>query len=166
MADVTLVAKRIRPPRLRIDRFRFLALRAMDNRATKIMQDFLKTVETWQEERPNFTRALGTRGGNLEVLVGPSGNTKGVQKWVWLNEGTKVRYAVMTRDFIAKTKPGTFSSGPGKGGKAFMSLTNPRPGIQPRGWTKKGKDKHEPRFKRDIEKVMRDFNRTGWQKRR
>ncbi len=53
----------------------------------------------------------------------------------YLDEGTRVRYAHMTPDFVPRTSPGSFSVGPKTGGVAFINKSRPLPGIKPRKWT-------------------------------
>lgn len=53
----------------------------------------------------------------------------------YLDGGTGVRYATMTQDFNPKTEPNVFTSKVGRGGVAFISKRQARPGIQARRWT-------------------------------
>lgn len=52
-----------------------------------------------------------------------------------LNRGTKKRYATMSRDFRAKTRPRNFKAGRGSGRLLYVSRRRPRPGIAARDWT-------------------------------
>jgi hypothetical protein len=65
----------------------------------------------------------------------PNTNTEGNKKFLWLEEGTKVRYATMTPDFKPKTQRGVLGSTRGRGGKAFVDKRKPKPGIEAREWT-------------------------------
>lgn len=53
----------------------------------------------------------------------------------YLDEGTRVRYAHMTPNFVPRTSPGSFSVGPKVGGVAFIDKSRPLPGIKARKWT-------------------------------
>ena len=82
--------------------------------------------------------------------------TKGVKKWRWLNEGTRVRRALMSRDWRSKTKPGRYRSGPGRGKMLFVSRKLARPGIKPRGWTPKlMKSRRKPYTRRMVKAMQR-----------
>lgn len=50
----------------------------------------------------------------------------------FLNDGTEVRYATMTKDFLPKTQPWKTYSKPGRGGMAYINKRMPRHGIQAR----------------------------------
>ena len=87
------------------------------------------TVATWSN-KPHFTvkRIKGANGWRSELWVND-------ERWTWLDQGTKVRYATMQQGFIAKTKVGVMYSYAGKGKVAFVSKKKPMPGIAARGWT-------------------------------
>ena len=55
-----------------------------------------------------------------------------MKKWYWISKGTKVRYAVMTKGFKAKTRPKIISSYKGKGQMWYVNPKKPRPGIEAR----------------------------------
>lgn len=57
--------------------------------------------------------------------------------YIFVELGTKVRYATMTADFVAKTQPGQLIPGPGRGGVLFINKKVPRPGIKARESNKK-----------------------------
>jgi hypothetical protein len=52
--------------------------------------------------------------------------------YIYVELGTRVRYATMTPDFTAKTQPRVIDSGPGSGGVLFVNKQRPRPGIEAR----------------------------------
>lgn len=54
--------------------------------------------------------------------------------YTFLSKGTRVRYATMTKGFVAKTKPGRIASRPGSGGVFYISKNKPRPGIKARNF--------------------------------
>lgn len=97
---------------------------ALDKAALVVEADFQKSTATW-EHKPvfNVTREPGKR---TIFTTDPQYN--------WINRGTRIRYATMTPDFIAKTKPGVLASGTGRGGVLFVSRKHPRPGIEARSF--------------------------------
>jgi len=88
-----------------------------------------KTTVTWSK-RPSF-KAKRVRTGNgytVEIWVSD-------QRWLWLDQGTRVRYATMEQGFIAKTRKGVLYSYKGSGQVAYVRKDTPRPGIEARGWS-------------------------------
>lgn len=122
-----------------------------------------KVGKTWSK-KPTFTVKAYTRGLDTGVEV-----TTKDQRFKWLNEGTKTRWAVMSRDFSPKTTHRTIGSRVGSGrviirGKSAMTKRNiaPRPGIKAREWT----DEVVLRRKKHFEKAMQAAIRRGLRKAR
>lgn len=129
------VIKKISPGKLNIEPFRRAMLNAVEAEAMIERNQLRKTTATWQGDKPTFTSETSIKGGNLTVITGPAGNAMGAKKWVWLDQGTRVRYATMSGDWRSKTRVKWFGSGPGKGRMLFVNRRRPRPGIQARGWS-------------------------------
>ena len=120
-------------------------------------KDLEKVTKTWQGDKPRI---------QTEAKLVPSGTppypmfhtsfsssawprqdgSKGWLKWLWLDEGTKVRYAVMTPGFVPKTRSGQLNSWKGKGKMLFVNKKRPRPGIKARKFTKALAKKWEKPF--------------------
>lgn len=94
---------------------------------------FKWSVATW-DKKPSFTKDVKRIGalGTVQSVVGQVYTED--QVYFWLNEGTSVRYATMTPNFKAKTKPGRIRARSGAGGVAYVNRLIPRPGIKPRKW--------------------------------
>lgn len=126
-----------------------------------------RTVIKWKGARPVFTTEIHlsrTGGGIAEVTTRPTGTKKAVNKWVWLNEGTKIRWAMMSPNWKSKTTPGTLITNKGRGkvlfvGKrAFKRLgLPPRPGIKPREWTIVIQNRRQKPFLVGIRRIIK-----GW----
>lgn len=99
--------------------------------AGEVMID--RTTATWEHTLRVKAEVKG-RGGDYTMLLKLSPE-KQAQIWHWLDEGTDVRYAIMTPDFVAKTVPGSLDSRAGSGGVIIVDTSNPQPGIQARGWS-------------------------------
>lgn len=119
-----------------------------------------QTVSSWSGSKPTFHAKVETDGPNIKVVTEPSGDKKGVEKWIYLDQGTRIRWALMSKGFKAKTKPGNFRSGTGKGGAVIvgrraMQKRNiaPRPGIQARQWSELIAKRRERPFVRAMEGV-------------
>jgi hypothetical protein len=87
---------------------------------------FQNTVRTWQRQ-PRFVTRKVYHGYGVEV--DPD------KPWDWINQGTRVRYATMSKDWRSKTKPNVIASYNGAGRVLFVSRKHPRPGIQARNFT-------------------------------
>lgn len=89
--------------------------------------DLKKPTRTWKHS-VSFDKKV-TRSD--KAIVGEVTTTNKIYRY--LNDGTKVRFAVMTSDFQAKTRPGIIGSFSGKGG---FSRFDPRgrKGIEARNW--------------------------------
>jgi len=91
-----------------------------------LRREFAKTTATWRDQ-PTFTSGVTVTG---VAVVGEVATDNKIYRFV--SGGTRVRYATMTPDFVAKTRPRVIGSGPGQGGVAFISRKHPRPGIEAR----------------------------------
>lgn len=129
------------PHYLSVAQVRGRLLRALQLQGEAMKRDFLLTTATWKNHHPVFFVQVNYGGGNSRVHVYTMDKT-----WMWLNSGTRVRYATMSRNFIAKTTPGVLGSGPGKGYMKYVSTRFPRPGIHARNWTILVRIKHTSPF--------------------
>lgn len=87
---------------------------------------FEATVNTWQRQ-PTFTPSQTPRG--WAVQVAPE------YPYGWVNRGTRIRYATMSKDWRSKTKPNVIASYAGRGRLLFVSRKRPRPGIVARNFS-------------------------------
>ena len=86
---------------------------------------FQKTTDTWMH-KPAFTPQQTARGWMVQV--------EPAFPYQWVNKGTRVRYATMSRDWKSKTKPNVISSFRGAGRMLFVSRKRPHPGIEARNF--------------------------------
>ncbi len=150
------VIKAIKPRKLRIDAFRLESLTGLHDMEGQVKKDFKKTIETWQGDKPKFDSAISLKQPGPTLIVDASGGPeKGVKKWNWLNKGTPVRRALMSKDWKSKTRPGLIGSGAGRGRMLFVSRKLKRPGIKARGWTAALEKKWAPKFRKRMEEAMR-----------
>ncbi len=82
--------------------------------------------------------------------------------YYFLNEGTKIRYAVMSYPFIPKTKPGSFMASPGQGkvvfrGRRLGAYGLNMPGIVAREWTPMAAYEYESILQAAIDKVLAKY---------
>jgi hypothetical protein len=120
------------------------------------------TTKKWTGDIPYFVSVETVGPSQLTLTTGPHGKGKGAMKWIYLEEGTKIRWAVMSKGFRPKTRRAFLGSSKGKGGaviagKRAMMARNirPRPGIQARNWLAEVNKLRSRKFKGLME---REFN--------
>lgn len=152
---LTMILKAVNPQVLQVDKIRtqmLNALRAEGREHQKILQE---TVKTWKAERPKFESSIHlSRKEGAAVETKPTGSEQGVNKWHWLDGGTRVRYATMSKDWHSKTFPGWLGSGPGRGKRLFVSKRRPRPGIKARRWSLELAKKRQQPFGHAIARAV------------
>lgn len=87
---------------------------------------FQNTTRTWTSQ-PTFEPTQTARG--WAVKVDPP------FPYGWVNHGTRIRYATMSKDWKSKTKPNVIASYAGRGRVLFISRKRPRPGIVARNFS-------------------------------
>lgn len=93
---------------------------------TEAVPLFQNTTRTWVQQ-PTFTSKQTPRGWT--VIVDPP------FPYGWVNRGTRIRYATMSKDWKSKTKPNVIASYAGRGRVLFISRKRPRPGIVARNFS-------------------------------
>lgn len=113
----------------------------------EIDSDFKKTIDTWNH-KPIFKSSVSV---GADGIVGHVRTARIFGRspeliYYFINQGTKVRYAKMTRDFEPKTRVRVIDSFPGAGGLDSVDVRFPNPGIQGRKFNEAIADKHRARF--------------------
>lgn len=123
--------------------------------------EMAKTTSSWTGTKPRWRVDRIVSGDQIGMHIYPDQNTESGRIWVYLDQGTRIRWAVMSRNWRSKTKVGQMQSGPGAGyvvvaGKRFMQAHNiaPRPGIAARKWSEMLQKKWTPKF---IERMRKRF---------
>ena len=147
MAELVQI-KAIKPKVMNLKRVREELLKAAEAEGRVTQKLYGQIVATWQGDKPFFESLIEVGANDVTILTGPNGSEMAIKKFKFLDEGTSVRWALMSSDWQSKTRPGVLKSGRGAGrvivvGKRWMR--RPRPGIKARGWTEKiGKQRHKP----------------------
>ncbi len=131
--------------------------------APQIKKQYQKTTETWEHEKPTFKSDTSIMGAGPTLVVYPDGNKKGVEKWMWADEGTR-RHKIRPRrkkklsfrvGGAPKTRPNVVASFPGRGGDQWRSAKEViHPGTKPRNWSKMLVKEWTPKFRRRIEEAI------------
>ena len=126
-------------------------------------EDFEPTYKNFDNDKPQVKQDVSAKQTDTHVRVEVTGDKKAIDKWRWLNVGTKRRWALMSSDWKSKTTPGQLNSSGGSGrpvlvGKrAFQKRgLRPRDGIKARNWTKIIHKKRKKDFKQRIIKGHRE----------
>lgn len=146
------------------------------NEGRKIRTLLLSTVKHWEGARPDFKvrqQVAPTRSGDIIVTVTATGSVEAVEKFLWLDKGTDVRYAHMSRDFKRKTRAGVLKTNAGKTGTPYFKRRARRnkkgqfnkgggslipaaknPGIEARDWTGIVARRRQPEFRRQLRREL------------
>jgi hypothetical protein len=150
--------KPIRMKIWKVDEVRLALLNATRDYATQNLKpDLEKTTSTWVGDRPTWVVKKSLAKETVSSAVLAEGSAFGVRKWLWLEEGTKIRYATMQKGFKAKTKVGNLQSGSGSRTRhpMFVSKHHPKKGIQARNWRKVMQEKHKKPYAKAMRAAMR-----------
>ena len=110
-----------------------------------------KTIATWQGRKPKWI-ALVRRiyPSKVKLFIIRGGEIIARKKWLWLDEGTKVRFMHVSRDWQSKTEVNVIGSGPGRGHITGLDVRFPLPGIKARNWNLIINKKLSTRFERRL----------------
>ena len=151
--------KQIKPKKLNEKAMRKALLDSMRNSADELVKDFRETTSTWNH-KPKFEKLFQLSKGTIAVLVGTDDRI-----YNFINNGTRVRHALMSDDWSSKTKPGSLKASRGSGHVVAVSKNIIRSGIEARNFDKQIQEKWDKskRFKREMEKGMRNARKaSGW----
>lgn len=118
MAGAVFEVKPIRPRRLKVAKVRMEILNALRAEGRDVKKELEKTVRNFRGARPGFESLIGLTTKEATVLTGPTGSIKAVQKWKWLDEGTRPHVIRAKRAPLLKyrlgynpgTRPGTLTT--------------------------------------------------------
>jgi hypothetical protein len=128
---------------------------AMQETVKEFDQDFQKTTRTWKR-RPRFQKKVTAQ---TDRVIGEAWTENVIYHFV--SGGTRVRYATMTPDFVAKTRTGWVGSRPGRGGLLYVNKNRPRPGIKARKFPEAIAKKQFPYYVRRMDNCMRQVARDS-----
>lgn len=142
---------RIIPIKPKRDLFNVKAYRdAIENAGNEsslaVQADFLVTTVTWNH-KPDFK--ITHAAGQMEWTISTDDKIYG-----YLDQGTKVRRALMSKDFRPKSRSGWIGSNKGRGGVVFISKRIARPGIKARKFAKTIKKKWDKEWPRQLNRAI------------
>jgi len=129
-------AKAIEPSYLSIRQVRGAVAMSLRQAGLQAKKLYELTWMNWENEKPTVQKPMVRyRGGNAFVAVTLGGSEKGVQKFVWLDEGTHVRHAKLSDPWSSKTKVRSFHTTRGVGDVVWVSKKFRAKGIKARDWS-------------------------------
>ena len=159
MANEVFQVKVVKPKKMKVGPMRNAIVSAVGSEAKWARDQMKRTISGWQGVKPVIDMDASVKGGDLSYLVAPSGPAKGVQKWNWLDQGTRPHRITAKRaktlrfqvNYAAGTSPGSLDSYPGG---SWGATRYPRsvwhPGFPARGWTEMIYKKGTPRFQKAV----------------
>ena len=165
-----VLTKTIKPKALNANAMRSVLLTGMRKMAPQIKKEFESTTKTWKH-KPRFEWVVNTKPSGPEILVGTDDEI-----YRYVNEGTRPhdiwagaytgksdkKTLAFPSAFTPKTTPGSLKSGPGSsGGDTVFTPMVHHPGTKARDFTGQIKKIWAPRFKREMEAVMRDVRKAS-----
>ena len=172
-----VLTKTIKPKALNANAMRSVLLTGMRKMAPQIKKEFEGTTKTWKH-KPRFEWVVNTKPSGPEILVGtddeiyryvnngtglygPRHSTYEIWAGAYTGKSDKT-HLVYASAFTPKTTPGSLTSGAGFRGKPDRRRAMVvHKGIKPRGFTGQIKKIWAPRFKREMEAVMRDVRKAS-----
>lgn len=147
---MTFVMRAVIPKKLfRFRTVREELLREMNKQIDIIDRMYQKTYRTWRT-KPTFEKKISTGKERLAIST-----STGFAVMRFLDDGTRVRRALMTADFIPKTGPRTIGSKGGRGGVVFISKKLARPGIKARHFTDEIVKRRAKNYTRAMTRALR-----------
>lgn len=107
----------------------------------RMKRDYDKTVATWKI-KPEFEMLTQRTSSIASVLVGTDNRI-----YAYVNNGTSVRYATMSKNWDSKSRVRVIGSFPGRGRREFVSKFHPQRGIAAREWSQVIERKYERDFR-------------------
>lgn len=162
---MTTVFKAIKPKRLKDAALRLHLLNEMRKYGNVIKKDFEATTAKWDGEKPRWEILVSLQRGTT-VAVASNGPPKGVQKWEWMDKGTRAHDIrpkrpggmLAFRDtYTSKTMPGVIGSrSGGSSGNLVLAKKVRHPGTKARHIEAAIRKRHQPRFRRAMERAMKE----------
>lgn len=146
--------KLTKPAQIDPDAFRPPLLTALRKVARNMDKALSLTTASWEGEKPKFESQVSLTREAAIIQPAMTGPQKGRDKWIWLDGGTRVRYAILSGDWDSKTTPGFIGSGPGRGRVVKIDVNHPQPGIKARGWSVKVLKEFKPEFRAQMRAAL------------
>jgi len=125
-------------------------------------------TKTWRGAKPRFVSIVIATQDQIGAHTYADQNSEGGKKFMWLDEGTKTRWALMSGNWSSKTRVGSFRAGAGAGRpvivgrKAMLKRKmKARPGIKARRWTEMARKNRLTPFRNRMVAMFKVYA-AGW----
>lgn len=145
---IVIQTKQIKPKNLDIDFMLAMLADGVQSEGETQQKEYAKTTRTWRN-KPEHELEFSQTKTEIKAT-----NITDDKIYFFLHDGTKVRYATLSRDWQSKTTPRILNSGAGRGRVLFVSKAHPRPGIKAREWTDVIIRNRRRPFKANMERIM------------
>lgn len=117
----------------------------MNKYASDANDKLLEPTLTWKNHTVTFSRQVIKDGKSIRHIIF---TTEPI--YFYLNAGTSVRRAVLSKDWMSKTGVRSLKSGEGAGRVVAVGKRISRPGIKARHWTEVVVEELLPQFEKDM----------------
>lgn len=143
--------KAIIPKSLNTKALRQPYIDAMEETMLITLDMFKSTTRTFEETDVKFNKKVKDDPNKIVGTVDTDNEIYG-----YLNNGTKVRYATMSKDFESKTEPRFIGSKRGRGEVLYVDTRRPRPGIEGRHFDEEIAKKIKPVLESEVARADRE----------
>jgi len=112
-----------------------------------------RTTRTWNDP-PGFESHFKFSGGEAVLWTVITGTDLEIWKWIWLDEGTSVRHAILSDNWQSKTQPGFLDARGGQGHVVAVNKNYLGKGIDPREFAEQIAKEMEKTFADDIQAAV------------
>jgi hypothetical protein len=121
-----------------------------------VQQAHENLVRPWErsEDKPKFDTVVVLTTGEIIGMVEMSAQEAeqaSLSVWQLLDRGTRIRYMMVSDDWVSKTWPGRTTSGAGSGHTTGLDLEDPRGGIEERKFGENIAKEHQTSAKSHVE---------------
>lgn len=123
-----------------------------------IREDMAAAIDTWKHKSSiQFEKRMRLSASSITVSISTDDPV-----FNFIEGGTGIRYATMTRGFRAKTTPGVLGSVAGSGGLHYIDKAVPRDGIEARDFYEVSAKKQRAAFISKMQKIyIKNLKRFG-----
>ena len=111
--------------------------------------DLLRPTSMWSTSVLFTTQMTQTRA-RIRVVIFTED-----ERYRFLDQGTRVRFATMTSNFSPKTRPNSLLASSGSGSVSYVDRNRPHRGIQARSFAEQVKNIHEPKLVKRFGNTLR-----------
>lgn len=162
---MTIYVKPIKPKKVNpeIGKIYYDTMRAgVREFANKVLADYRKIKRTWVNKPMHKSEIqCSQQFPEVAVMFGATGDDQAVKEWNFVNEGTRVRHAVMSKDWKSKSTVKHIGASQGKGNVIFISKKINLPGIEARKFDEAISEKWNPRWKTTVIKAMKEARKQS-----